>query len=146
MNYSQSKLGFTGILLGSMALLLALTSFWAGPFSPQPSLESSIAETAASIRQATIDTLSGKEVQKTYRKKKWNLDKIIDVIIPTISAFAIILAVFSFINREPNRIAGSAAALGISAIVFQFIAMYAMALLVVIIIAAVLISLGADSI
>jgi len=39
MEESKSTLSFIGIGLGSIALLLAIVHFWAGPFSSQPSLE-----------------------------------------------------------------------------------------------------------
>lgn len=144
MEFGKSKLGIFGIGIGAVALLLALINFWAGPFSPQPTFETTVAEKAASIRQATIDAFKGKEVKRFYVKPGCDTDKIIDVVIPVISVLAILLGLFSFITKEPIRIAGGAAALGISAIAFQFIAMYAMALLVVLLICAVLGSLGAS--
>ncbi len=142
MELAKSKIGVAGIFLGSGALLLALIHFWGGPFSPQPTLEATIAEKAASLRKAAVDALAGKEIDKTSNKRAWNIDRVIDLIIPIISVAAIILAVFSFIGREPKRVSGCAAVLGISAIAFQFIAMYAMALLVVLLIVAVLGSIG----
>lgn len=146
MTSNKSTLGLIGITIGTIALLLALIHFWAGPFSPQPTLETTIAEKTASIRQAAIDAIKGKEVEKSYIKPKWNTDKIINISIPVISVLAILFGLFSFIKKEPGRVAGGAAALGISAIAFQFIAMYAMALLGVLLICAVLISLGAGEI
>jgi len=140
--FGKSKLGLIGIGVGAAALLLALISFWAGPFSPQPTLETTVAEKAASIRHAAIEALKGKEVKKSYTKSNWDTDKVIDVIIPVTSVLAILLGLFSFITKGPTHIAGGAAALGVSAIAFQFIAMYAMALLVVLLICAVLGSLG----
>lgn len=142
MKLSQCKFGLSGAGLGGIALLLAVFTFWAGPFSPQPTLESTVAEKAAAIKNATLDALLGKEVQPTYVEKKWDIDKYISVTIPVIAVFAILLAVISFIVREPLRISASAAALGASAIAFQFIAMYAMALLVVLLICAVLAGLS----
>lgn len=59
-----------------------------------------------------------------------------------LGGLAFIFAALSFALKEPNRVSGGAAVLGVSAIAFQFIAMYAMALLVVILIAVVLSSLG----
>jgi len=140
---SQYKFGLSGVGLGAIALLLAVVTFWAGPFAPQPTLESSVAQKAAAIRDATLDALRGKEVKPEYVEKKWDIDKYISVTIPVVSVLAILLGVVSFIFKEPIRISGSAAALGVSAIAFQFIAMYAMALLFVLLICAVLGSIGA---
>ena len=142
MEKTQSKFGIFGIVLGSFALLLSLLHFWAGPFSPQPTLETIVAEKAASIRSAALDALKGKEpVQETFTAK-WNLDKVTEVVTALLGGLAVILAVVGFANKEPSRVAGGAAALGVSAIAFQFIAMYAMALLVVLLICAALSSLG----
>jgi hypothetical protein len=35
--------------------------FWGGPFTPQPSLETSVAEKAVAIRDATLAALKGEE-------------------------------------------------------------------------------------
>lgn len=136
------KYGYLGIALGSIALLLALVSFWAGPFSPQPTLETLVAEKAASIRTAALDALSGKEVVSETYKAQWTIDKVIDVIIPLLGGLAAILAVISFVQKEPARVAGGAVALGVSAIAFQFIAMYVMALLFVFLVISVIGTLG----
>lgn len=138
------KLSSIGITLGSIALLMALFSFWAGPFAPQPTLETSIAEKVASIRTATLDALKGKEVEKKFIDVSWDIDKVVDVVTAMLGGLALILGVVAYAKSEPKRMAGGAAALGISAIAFQFIAMYAMALLMVLLIAAALQSVGID--
>lgn len=138
----SSKLGMCGVVIGSIALMLALVHFWAGPFSPQPTLDTYVSEKAASIRQKTIDALRGKPVEKEYIKSNFDADKIAQVATAVLGALALIFAALSFSKHESARAAGSAAALGVSAIAFQFIAMYAMALLVVILIVAVLSTLG----
>ena len=142
MEQTQSKFGAIGIVLGGIALLLALLHFWAGPFSPQPTIETVVAEKVASIRSAALDALKGKEPVKETFIAKWSADKITEVVTACLGGLALILAAVSFANKEPGRIAGGAAALGVSAIAFQFIAMYAMALLVVLLICAVLSSIG----
>jgi len=141
MSKSSTKYGFIGIAVGSVALLLALIHFWAGPFSPQPTLETTVAEKAASIRNATIKALKGEEYKETY-KSNWGIDKITNVSTAILGGIAFILSIIAFAKQEPTRISSGGAVLGVSAIAFQFIAMYAMALLVVLLIAAVLSSLG----
>lgn len=141
---TKSKFGMIGIALGSIALLLSLVHFWAGPFSPQPTIETIVSEKVASIRSATLDALNGEEPANTYFSKTWTADTYADVATAVLGGLALILGIIGFANREPSRIVGGAAALGISAVAFQFIAMYAMALLVVLIICAVLSSVGLD--
>lgn len=131
-----------GIVVGALALLLALVHFWAGPFSAQPTLETVIAQKAASIRSAALDALAGKEPVSESTMAHWDADKIADVVTAVFGGLAVIFAVLSLVQKEPTRVAGGAAALGVSAIAFQFIAMYAMALLVVLLIVAVISSLG----
>jgi hypothetical protein len=138
----NNKFGMFGIVVGAFALVLALVHFWAGPFSPQPTLDTYVSEKAASIRKKTIDALKGKPVEKEYVKSNFDADKVTRIITAVLGALALILAALSFSNHESARTAGSAAALGVSAIAFQFIAMYAMAFLVVILIVAVLSSLS----
>ena len=139
----NSKFGFIGIGVGAIALLLALVHFWAGPFSPQPTIETVVSQKAASIRNAALDALKGKEPVNETFTSKWDSDKITQVVSAILGGLAFIFAVLSLAFKEPIRVAGGAAALGVSAIAFQFIAMYAMALLVVILIAAAISSLGA---
>ena len=78
------------------------------------------------------------------KKATWDADKITHVVTAVLGGLAFILSILSFAKQEPVPISGGAAALGISAIAFQFIAMYAMALLFVILVAAVLSSIGLD--
>ena len=131
-----------GILFGSIALLLSLVHFWAGPFTPQPTIETVVAEKAVSIRNATLSALKGEKPVQQYQTSKWDTDRVADVITAVLGGLAFIFGVIGFAKQEPKRVVGGAAALGMSAVAFQFIAMYAMALLVVILIAAVLSGLG----
>ncbi|WP_345421737.1 hypothetical protein [Halioxenophilus aromaticivorans] len=138
----NSKFGFIGIGIGASALLLALVHFWAGPFSPKPALETLVADKAAAIRSATLDTINGKARTYETTNATWDANRITQLVTAVLGGLAFIFAVLSFALKEPNRVSGGAAVLGVSAIAFQFIAMYAMALLVVILIAVVLSSLG----
>jgi len=141
MSQSSTKFGFIGIAVGGIALLLALVHFWAGPFSPQLTLETTVAEKAASIRNATIKALKGEEYKETY-KSNWDIDKVTNVSTAILGGLAFIFSIIAFAKQEPARASAGGAVLGVSAIAFQFIAMYAMALLVVLLIAAVLSSIG----
>lgn len=143
MEGSRQTFGTIGIVIGGIALMLALFHFWAGPFAPQPTIDSYVAEKAASIRQKTIDALSGKDVKPESFSTKYDADKIAGVLTALLGGIACILGIISFAKKESIRLSGSAAALGVSAIAFQFIAMLAMALIVVMLIVAALSSLDA---
>ena len=78
------KLSSIGISIGSFALLLAIFSFWAGPFSPAPTLtmESSVAEKITSFtsyiykmtRNKCLDILKKKGNQVKIMKE-WSFDE-----------------------------------------------------------------------
>ena len=143
MDTQRSVYGFIGIGLGATALMLALVHFWAGPFSPQPSLEQVVAETAVSIREATLAALKG-EVAPPPKPAMTNYDwdRIASIATAVLGGLAVILAVIGVAMKEPLRVAGGAAALGVAAIAFQFAVLALGVLVVVILVAAVLGELG----
>ena len=133
----KGNFGKIGVAFGAASLLLALVHFWAGPFAPQPSLETAVAETAVGIRDATIRALRGEEPEPPKRAE-WTIDKSIATTTAVLGGLAVILGVVSFIGREPKRLAAGAAALGASAITFQFVTWLALVLIFVILVASVL--------
>ena len=141
MTKSTAKFGYFGIAIGGLALLLALVHFWAGPFAPTPTLETTIADKAASIRTATLKALKGEEYREVSATS-WDKDRITYAITALLGGAALILSVLAVAKQEPTRVALGGAVLGVSAIIFQFLAMYLMALLVVLLVCAVLSSIG----
>ena len=142
MKVSSVKFGFCGIALGAVSLMLALVSFWAGPFSPQPSLEETVAETAVSIRDATVAALRGEEYESSPNEPQFSVDDSISIAIPVLGGLAVILGVVGFALKEPFRVSGGAAFLGISAITFQFAALALGAIILVVLVIGVLTQLG----
>ena len=71
----RSTMGFIGIGMGAIALLMAIVHFWAGPFSPQPSLEKTVAEKAVAIKNATIAALKGEKPEEKVPLAKIDLDR-----------------------------------------------------------------------
>lgn len=100
MSQSSTRFGFIGIAIGGIALMLALVHFWAGPFSPQPTLETTIAEKAASIKNATIKALKGDEYRETY-KSNWDADKFATVSTAVLGGLALIFSIIAFAKQEP---------------------------------------------
>lgn len=142
MSEVTSKLGFTGIAVGAAALLLVLVHFWAGSFSPQPTLETTVAEKAVAIRDATVAALKGEDAREYAPPSEMNLDKVIDISGSVLGGIAVILGVLGFATKESPRVAGGAAVLGAGAIAFQFAALAVGAIIVAILIAAVISQLG----
>jgi len=142
MDEASAKFGFTGIAIGAIALLLALVHFWAGPFSPQPSLEKTVAEKAVAIKAATLAALKGEEPETPVKRSSMDTDQILSLATAVLGGLAIILGVLGYARKEPLRVAGGAAVLGGSAIAFQFAVLALGAIVVAILIAAVLSQIG----
>jgi len=141
MSESKSNLSFIGIGLGSVALLLAIVHFWAGPFSPQPSLEQTVAAKAVSIKQATIAALKGQQAPPP-QSHSIDADQMVSIGTAVLGGLAIIFGVIGFAKKEPRRVAGGAAVLGGSAIAFQFAVVALGAIVIAILIAVVLSQIG----
>lgn len=142
MQESKSTFSFIGIGIGSIALLLALVHFWAGPFSPQPTLEQTIAEKAVAIKQVTIAALKGEKAAPLTHVAVYDTDKVFGIATAVLGGLAIILGVVGFATKEPIRVAGGAAALGAGALAFQFIVLALGVIVVAILFAAVLSNFG----
>ncbi len=56
----KSKFSTIGMVLGALALLVAVSYFWAGPSTPEVTIEEQIAEKIVSIRDTTLNRLMGK--------------------------------------------------------------------------------------
>lgn len=140
---AKAKVGYFGIAAGAVALLMVLVHFWAGPFSPQPTLEQSVAEKVASIRDATVAALKGEEAEAPKRREM-DLDTVFSTSAAVLGGIAVILAIVAFARRESLRVAGGAAVLGAGAIAFQFAAVALGAILFCLLVAAVLHGLGID--
>jgi hypothetical protein len=139
---TTSKLGMIGIICGGVALLLALVHFYAGPLSPQPALETSIAEKAVEIRDATVAALRGEDIEKKTFTSEMNLDQIVQIVTAVLGGVAVILGVAGWARGESKRAAIGAAFLGAFAIGFQFLGVALGLIIVAIILGAVLSQLG----
>lgn len=142
MENQTAKFSFIGIGLGAFALLLALLHFYAGPFSPQPSIEDYVADRAVDIRNATIAALKGEEREKKSAVASLDLDDGIEIVTALLGGLAVIFGVFGYAKKEPIQAAGGAAALGGGAIAFQFLTIALGVIVVAILIAAVLSQIG----
>ena len=119
MDDTNSKLSYVGMGIGSIALLLALVHFWAGPFSPQMSLEQTVAEKAVAIRDATLNALKGKKAPELQKRAAYNTDDFLSIGTAILGGTAIILGVFGFAKQESKRAVIGAGILGGGAIALQ---------------------------
>ncbi|NKB35870.1 MAG: hypothetical protein GKR93_01690 [Gammaproteobacteria bacterium] len=142
MENQKTKYGFIGIGLGSIALLTALFHFYAGPFSPQPSVEDIVADKAVAIRDATIAALKGEERERKSVVSEYDLDDGTQIAIALLGGLAVIFGIIGYAKKEPIRVAGGAAVLGGGAIAFQFLTIALGVLVLVILIGVVLSQIG----
>lgn len=145
MSDDRSTFGFIGIGAGSIALMLALLHFWAGPFSPQPTLEQVVADKAVSIRDATVAALRGESAPEPERvSRERNMDDVARIATAFLGGLAVILAVVGIARKEPVRVAGGAAVLGVGAIAFQFAVVALGVFVIVTLVSVVLGEIGFD--
>jgi len=144
MEEQGSKISFIGIAIGAMALILAIVHFWAGPFTPQPTVEQTVAEKAVAIKEATIAALKGEEPVAPVKRSSMDMDNIASLATAVLGGLAVILGVIGYATKEPLRVAGGAALLGGSAIAFQFAVLALGAILLAILVVGVLSQIGID--
>ena len=143
MDNKKPVIGLAAIAVGAAALLLAIVHFWAGPFSPQPTIESTIADKAVAIRDATVAALKGEEVVEK-KQERWNLDRIAQIATGVMAGLAIVLSVVSFAMHEPIRVGVGGVILGGTALAFQIAMLAIGAIVIALLVAAVLGELSFD--
>ncbi len=140
---SRNTIGIIGVFLGVISLGMALFHFWYGPLDKQPTLEDAVAEKALSIKERVISKIKGDRTpQYAQTQKTYDKDQIFDFATVGLAFIAIVFAVMSFVKREEKRACIAAALLGVGAITFKFLTLALGAIIFVILVAAVLGSLG----
>jgi len=134
----SSTFGILGTVLGFLAFAAVVGHYFVGPIEPPPPVEVSIAEKAASIRDATVAALKGEEYEASSERVPKTLDDYLVYAFIALAMVAILMAVIGFVRREPLRPSIAGAALGGLAIVFQVTITLFFALLFVLLLSAVL--------
>ncbi|WP_255433920.1 hypothetical protein [Pectobacterium sp. CFBP8739] len=117
----NNKFSIIGMIFGAIGLVAAVGYFWAGPSTPEVSIEERIAEKVVSIRDTTLNRLLGKPAPTPPPQSAFNEERLVIAATSVLGCFAIICAVFGFARRESTRPCMSAAMLGITVIAFPFI-------------------------
>lgn len=136
--------GLLAVILGFLAFSAIVGHFFAGPIDPPPPIEVSIAEKAASIRDATVAALKGEEYEAESKARPRTLDDYLTGSAIALALAAILMSVISFIRHERWRPAVAGAALGGMAITFQFAIILFFGLLFALILGAVIDKLDFD--
>jgi hypothetical protein len=112
--------GHVALGTGALALSLAVLHVFGGPFGPQHSVGTSVGEIAGEMRAAALRAVRG-EPQPTPVPRGWDIDRVLMVAAPLVGVLAIVLSIVAGLRRQGMRLAGYGAALGVGAIVFQFV-------------------------
>ncbi len=113
-------IGMIGILVGGLALLLALIHAWAGPFAPEATLEETVTDAARSIRDAAVAAWKGEDAPEAAPSGR-DIDDWIDTATVALGGLALVLGVAAFARRESWRGVLGAAFLGMLAVGFEFV-------------------------
>lgn len=143
-NVKKSTFGMLSVVLGFFAFAAVVGHFFIGPIDPPPPIETSIAEKAVNIRDATVAALKGEEYEAKSGVRAKTLDDYLTYAFVGLAVVAILMSVIGFINHERWRPSVAGAALGGLAITFQFAVMLFFGLLCAIVLAAVLDKLNFD--
>ncbi|MBI3899100.1 MAG: hypothetical protein HY308_12510 [Gammaproteobacteria bacterium] len=115
---TKNSLGVIGVILGMIALGVALVHSWVGPIGPKPSLEEVVAQKAEQLRDSVAAILNGEDPKVS---RPVSVDRAVTIATVIAGFLAIVFAVVSFIRREDKRVCGSAALLGGAALVVQYL-------------------------
>lgn len=132
--------GWSGIALGGLALLLAMIHFYAGPFTPQQTLESLVAGKAVAIKESLLASLTGHQIPEKVSRPHYNVDRIMKIVIAILAVVAVILGAIAGVYRENPRAVSAAVMLGLGTLAFQ-IAMFTFSIIVVLLIIALVLLL-----
>lgn len=133
----NAMFSYAAIACGGAGIFIALLVVYAGPFSPQPDIGTSIGEIAGNTRAAAMRAVQGlPQPQETIVQATWDIDRILMAAAPAAGVLGLILAIVAFIRREPRRAAACGMAISIGAIFVQVV------LIAVLIIAGVMLLIG----
>ncbi len=144
MYIKRNLFSFIGLLLGALALLLAITHFLAGPFSPPPSLETLVAGKITAVRESALAALKGVPLPEKQRVRSWDIDTILTISTSFTAIIAIVFGVVATFYKE-NRLGIQAALLfGAGTLAFQVAMVWLMLVLAVFLIAMVVAALSGN--
>lgn len=138
MTNSRGPFSLAGLLAGSLATLIAIVHFWAGPIVEPPPLEDVISDKIVATRDATVAKLLGRRAPVRPAPDRWGPDRLVQVGGATLGGLAIVLAAVGFSRRESRRQSLAALGLGVTGVLFPLLG----AVMVLVAVVAILGSLG----
>lgn len=122
MNMEDRSLVFScaSVCLGGFGIFIALLIVYAGPFSPQPDIGTTIGEIAGNMRAAAQRALEGvPQPAPVPVETAWTIDDILKIAAPACGVLGLIAAFFALVRREPRRLVFFGMGVSIGAIVVQ---------------------------
>lgn len=135
--------GIGSMAVAALALVISVAHFSLGPFTPQPPVEKTIAETAVKIKQALKRAVTGEKAPKVeaVRASPLDVDRVIDVVSLVLGAGAMALAVIALCLRERSRPAFMGFSLGAGVLLMAFLQWVALIICGAILLAAIIVNL-----
>ncbi|HKL55853.1 MAG: hypothetical protein ACX93P_12520 [Roseovarius sp.] len=117
----KATLGWLGFVTGSLALMITIVIFWAGPFAPQQSAGVTLGELAAEMAKSAARSVAGQPqpAPPAPVAPMRNIDDYLAVGVGLLAGLAIVTGIASFIRHERRRVALSGVTLGGLAVGFQ---------------------------
>lgn len=122
--HRQNIFGWSGIALGGLALLLAMVHFYAGPFTPQQTLESLVVGKVVAIKESLLASLAGHNIPEKISRPHYDVDRILKIVTAVLAVGAVVMGAIAAACKENPRAVSAAVMLGIGTLAFQ-IAMFA---------------------
>ncbi len=138
----SNRLSVAGIIFGLLGILTGSVHFFLGPVEPTPTIESFVEEKARSIKDAVVSGLKGGSKYAGETVPQFGIDKIIDTAVIVMGVVALALGVFALVRKEEMRPTSAALVLGSASILIQFAIALVGAILGVMLLVAILGTVG----
>ncbi len=140
-NAKGSTSGMIGFVIGSIALLIIVVTYSAGPFAPQQTVGVSLGEIAAEAGKSTFRSWLGLQ-QPEPQAIAWDIDRVLKAAVMVLGVLAILLGAVAIIRRERRTVALWAIGLGSGAVAMQFVVTSIMLIMGAMIICALIYAFG----
>lgn len=113
---------YAAIVCGALGVFTALFALYAGPFTPQPDVGTSIGEIAGNMKAAAQRALQGvPQPEETIVTPTWDIDRILMASAPVLGVLGVVMAIVAYIRHEPKRAATCGLAISVGAIFVQVV-------------------------
>lgn len=138
MTCSIAAIGF-----GALGMFLALLILYAGPFSPQPDIGTTVGEIAGNMRAAALRAVQGlPQPEQTIIQPAWDIDRILMAATPVFGVLGLLFGIAALIRHEPKRAATCGLTISAAAILIQVFLIVALVIAGAIILVGIMHNMG----